>query len=80
MPIIKGAASDATTYRRVSATITPDPTIKSASYTYPLRTLIPSTRAYNVRISPSNTILGTSVIVGYQFATGRFLPRSPDVL
>ena len=61
MPLIRKSASDVTTYRRISATNLPVPTIKSSGYTPSLRNLIPPiARASDAGagVSPANTVLG----------------------
>lgn len=60
MPLIRKSASDVTTYRRVSATNLPVPTIKSSVYTAPLRNIIPPiarASAVGLGASPGNTVL-----------------------
>lgn len=85
MPIIRTSASDRTAYLRVNATnIAPvAPNLRRpASYAYAPRQVIPPVaRASEAArgASPSTSVLATPVFIGYQFATGRFVPRSPDV-
>jgi hypothetical protein len=81
MPLIRGTASDATAYRRLNATILSEPTIRSSVRTYVTRNPLPTllSQSAGKGISPRNTVLRNPIIVGYQFATGQVLPRSPDV-
>lgn len=85
MPIIRTTPSDRTAFLRVNATSLPlvAPNLRRpASYGYvPRQVIAPITRASEAAkgASPSTSVLATPVFVGYQFATGRVVPRSPDV-
>jgi hypothetical protein len=81
MPLIKGTASDVTTYHRVNAISISEPTIRGPVREYVTRNPLNALRSTEVSksVSPGTTVLRNPIIVGYQFATGQVLPRSPDV-
>lgn len=60
-------ASSVTRFRRLNATITPDPVKKSASYTPSMPSLLPSVRTSDVGrgMFPRQSVLSTSVVRPY---------------
>jgi hypothetical protein len=71
-------ASSVTTYRRVNATVTPDPTKKSASFLAPLKqgVLIATTRSTQEgqSVSPGQSVLSIPSWKSPQF-NGRFFVK-----
>lgn len=67
MPLIRGAASDVTTFRRINASSVSDPTIKTATFSPNYRYLLPSLRtsAAGAGVSPGQSVLATPQWKGY---------------